>query len=696
LSTAAPEVSIGVDIGGTFTDVIAVAGERIGVAKVLSTPADLSQGVIDGISQVLGDVEAAPGEVGAIVHATTATTNALLENKGGVVGLLVTDGFGDILEIARQRRPDAYDLFAEKPPALVERERVVEIPERLRADGTAVTDLDEDAVRAAWAKLEPLGVEAIAIAFLHSYVDPRHERRAAEILAEAVPAEVPIFASHTVLAEAREFERTSTTVIAAYLSNITRGYQATLADRLEGLGAPRRFWVMKSSGGLVTSERAANHPEELVESGPAAGVIASAGASRRLGLGDVLSFDMGGTTAKASLVLGGAPRLTWDYEVGGSAHSGGFLTRGGGHPLRVPVVDLTEVGTGGGSIAWIDPAGALRVGPRSAGADPGPACYGRGGENPTVTDADVVLGYVGSSGAKSDLGDLDVEAAREAIETKVAGPLGMSVEEAAEGIFALANAQMAAAVRLVSMAKGYDPREFALLAFGGAGPVRAWAVARELDIANVIVPPFAGVNSAVGLLEADFRVDLSRGQRAKLEDPASRELVGGILAELGAEARAELHEQGLTDEEIEISYAADVRYYGQSYDVLVDFPAGPEDFDGLAAAFHAAHATAYGHSHPGDPLEATVLRVSATAPGVGFALRDSRSSGERAAGHRDVRFDGTEVEAVVLRREDLGTERVPGPALIEENETTIVVPPGAAASADESGFITLELKGGAA
>jgi N-methylhydantoinase A len=686
------DVRVGVDIGGTFTDVIALDGGRVGVAKVLSTPDDLSRGVIDGIAVALEHLAATPADVGAVVHATTAATNALLERRGGTVGLLVTEGFGDILEIARQRRPDAYDLFADKLPPLVARDHVVEIPERLRADGSVLRPLDEDAVRLAWAQLAPLGVDAVAIAFLHSYADPRHERRAAELLAELVPRGTPVFASHEVLAEPREFERTSTTVIAAYLSQITSGYQRTLSERLEQLGAPRRFWVMKSSGGLVASERAAAHPEELVESGPAAGVIAAAGSGKRLGLGDVLSFDMGGTTAKASLVLGGTPRLTWDYEVGGNAHSSGFLQRGSGHPLRVPVVDLAEVGTGGGSLAWIDEAGALRVGPRSAGADPGPACYGRGGTCPTVTDADAVLGYLNTGDGDSDLGRLDLDAARQSIRVHVAQPLGLSVEAAAAGIFALANAQMAGAVRLVSMAKGHDPRDFALMAFGGAGPVHAWAVADELEISRVVIPPFAGINSAVGLLQADFRVDLGRGLRTTLTGERAAQ-IAPTLHELAEEASASLLEQGHRAADIVVSYAADMRYVGQSYDVLVDFPRGANDLAALAAAFHGEHERAYGHAHPGDEVEITVLRVSATAPGVGFDFGDTDpDSGGEA--RRRVRFGDADLDARVLRRAAVTDAPVPGPALLEESQTTIVVPPHGRAAADGAGFVTILLDRG--
>ena len=416
---------------------------------------------------------------------------------------------------------------------------------------------------------------------------------------------------------------------------------------------------------------------------------------KRLGLQDVISFDMGGTTAKASLILGGVPKLTWDYEVGGPAHTGGFLSRGSGHPLRVPVVDLAEVGTGGGSLAWIDEGGALRIGPQSAGADPGPACYGRGGDKPTVTDADAVLGYLDTSGAKPGLGQLNGDAARNAVQQEVAEPLGLTIEAAAAGIFALANAQMAGAVRLVSMAKGHDPREFVLMAFGGAGPVHAWAVARELGVSQVVIPPFAGVSSAAGLLQADFRVDLSRGFRTRLSDTGRARSIPGIFEELRSEGLANLAGQGHADGEVEITYSADMRYLGQSYDVLVEFPATPGDLDAAAAAFHAEHHRAYGHARPEADVEITVLRLSATAPGVGYDFGDApgaESGGASQADRREVRFDDRGVPATVIGRFALAGEELVGPALLEENDTTIVVPPSARASVDRSGFVTLRLE----
>jgi N-methylhydantoinase A len=464
--TAEQQLKVAVDIGGTFTDVMAVLGDAVAATKVLSTPDDLSIGVMSGIDAAVSQLGARTADISFVVHATTAATNALLERRGARVGLIVTDGFRDVLEIGRQRRFDPYDLQRPKLTPLVPRDRVIEVPERMDANGNVLVALDEAAVRTALVSLRDQGVDAIAVSFLHAYRDSRHEQRVLELATpELIGADTAIFASHQIAPEAREFERTSTTVIAAYLAPVIAHYLQALGERLAAQGAPRRYWVMKSSGGLFDSDTARAHPEELVESGPAAGVIGAASAARELGISDIISFDMGGTTAKASLITDGVPAMNYEYEVGGAAHAGGFLQKGTGYPLRVPVIDLAEVGTGGGSIAWIDAGGALRVGPRSAGASPGPVCYGRGGTEPTVTDADLVLGYLDEVGSGQYLGRMSFAAAHAAIKTHVADPLGMTVEVAARGIFDLANAQMADAVRLVSVAQGVDPRELTLVAF---------------------------------------------------------------------------------------------------------------------------------------------------------------------------------------------------------------------------------------
>jgi len=687
---------VAVDIGGTFTDVVAVRGGEVAATKVLSTPDDLSLGVMSGIEAAVTRLGAGIADVGFVVHATTAATNALLERRGARVGLIVTDGFRDILEIGRQRRFDPYDLERPKLAPLVPRERVVQIPERLDAAGNTVLDLDEDAVRAAYATLLEQGVDAIAVAFLHAYRDPRHEQRALALAPAALAeAGIPVFASHRIAPEAREYERTSTTVIAAYLSPVVRHYLDALSRRLARAGGPQRYWVMKSSGGLFASQAAREHPQELVESGPAAGVIGAATAARELGILELLSFDMGGTTAKAALVDGGAPRMNYEYEVGGAAHAGGFLHKGTGYPLRVPVIDLAEVGTGGGSIAWIDEGGALRVGPRSAGASPGPVCYGRGATEPTVTDADLVLGYLDETGSAQFLGRVDRAAAHAAIATRIAGPLGMSVEAAARGIFDLANAQMADAVRLVSVARGVDPRELALVAFGGAGPVHAWAIARELLVSTVLIPPFPGVYSAVGLLGADFRLDSSRGVRIALGDPGSGEALAAVFADLESRAFGAMREQGHAAATVVLARTADMRYRGQSYEVnvAIDAPGGRVDPGAVRAAFHAEHERLYGHASEAEPVEVITARVTASVPGGRLALRRGGDVAPDAApGTRHVIFDGEARDVDVVPRTAV-TGAVDGPVAVEQSDTTIIVPPGARVAAAANGFLRLILGG---
>jgi N-methylhydantoinase A len=680
------ELRIAVDIGGTFTDVVGAIGDRVVTTKVPSTPSDLSLGVVEGIAAVTRRLGAEPSQIAVVVHATTAATNALLERRGARVGLVVTEGFRDILELGRHRRYDPYDLHTPKLAPLVPRNLVVEVAERLDADGNAVRELDEAAVREASVMLHAAGVEAIAVSFLHAYRNPVHERRAEALLRNGVP----VFVSHDIVPEAREFERTSTTVIAAYLAPIIVEYLAALEQRLADIGAPRRFWVMKSSGGLFASDTARSHPEELVESGPAAGVIGATTAARELGELDIISFDMGGTTAKAALIRDGTPRLNYEYEVGGAAHAGGFLHKGTGYPLRVPVIDLAEVGTGGGSIAWIDEAGALCIGPRSSGAVPGPACYGRGGTEPTVTDADLVLGYLDAEASSQYLGRLDVDRAREAIDVHVAQPLDLTIEEAARGIFDLANAQMADAVRLVSVAKGFDPRDLVMIPFGGAGPIHAWAIARELGITRILIPPHPGVYSAVGLLGADVRVDLARGSRIRLSEFESEAQanIARIGAELERDARAMLERQGQSASDIRVAHAADMRYVGQSYEITVPI----ERLEHLREAFDTEHERVYGQASAGAPVEIITLRVMASVPGARLRFGGSGDSYAAEASTRPMQFDDRTLTVPVVARGTLDRTGVSGPTAVVQSDTTTIVPPGGRLRTAANGFLELTLE----
>ncbi|MFT5445664.1 MAG: N-methylhydantoinase A [Gammaproteobacteria bacterium] len=693
---ASNTLRVAVDIGGTFTDVVAIRGGKVAATKVLSTPADLSRGVVDGIDIAIAQLGAMACDIDFVVHATTAATNALLQRRGARVGLIVTDGFRDILEIGRQRRFNPYDLRRPKLAPLVPRDMVVEVAQRIDAAGKTLIELDEDAVRAAYHYLHDKGADAIAVSFLHAYCNPEHEQRALDLIGiERGATSSSDFASHQVVAEAREFERTSTTIIAAYLAPVVKDYLEALAQRLAAMGAPRVFWVMKSSGGLLSCDAAQAHPEELVESGPAAGVIGAAAGAREIGVLDIISFDMGGTTAKAALIKDGVAQLNYEYEVGGAAHAGGFLQKGTGYPLRIPVIDLAEVGTGGGSIAWVDRGGALRIGPQSAGASPGPVCYALGGVEPTVTDADLVLGYLHETGSAQFLGRVDLDAARAAIETQVAGPLSMTVEAAARGIFDLANAQMADAVRLVSVAKGFDPRELTLVAFGGAGPIHAWAIARELSINKILIPPYPGVYSAIGLLGADFRFDLSRGTRIRLAHADADTQLGAVIDSLALEARAAMHAQGHKPEAVLLTSSADMRYLGQSYEVNVTFDSPSNntvDAAQLHRAFNTEHARVYGHASASESVEIITLRMTARVKGGQLDFESAGDSMQQASSEvRDVSFDGVLTPTRVVTPTAIDTAMA-GPVAVEQADTTIIVPPGARVLPSSNGFLLIELE----
>src|SRR5436305_1577627 len=499
---------IGVDIGGTFTDVAAIdeASGRIGIVKLLTTPGDFSGAVVEGLRRVIEREGIAPAGVALLAHATTVVTNALFEKKGARAGLVTTRGFRDILELRRSSRADLYDLMQDPPDVLVPRRWRFEITERIDAAGRVVTPLAEDEIDGLVAAIREAGLETVAVSLLFSFLNGAHERRLGERLRAALPG-VPIYLSCEVLPEIREFERTSTTAVCAYVGPLLAAYLDRLQHAATELGLPP-LYVMGSSGGVFEIAEALRMPAMAIESGPAAGVVAARPAGEQLGLPNLISLDMGGTTAKASLIAEGQIAVTAEYEVGGGASK--RWLQGTGHPVRVPVIDLAEVSAGGGSIAWVDPGGALKIGPQSAGAAPGPAAYGRGGARPTVSDADVVLGYLDREALLGGELPVDAAAAEVAIAREVAGPLGLGVEEAAAKIVEIVNANMAEALRIVSVERGHDPRDFALIAFGGAGPVHAAFLADELGMSEVVVPPAPGAFSALGLVAADPKRDYSR------------------------------------------------------------------------------------------------------------------------------------------------------------------------------------------
>ncbi|HZO97613.1 MAG TPA: hydantoinase/oxoprolinase family protein [Gaiellaceae bacterium] len=682
-------VRVAVDIGGTFTDATLIDEEsgRVSIAKTLTTPADPSEGFMAAAERALAGAGAGAAAVGFVVHATTVATNAIIEGKVARSGFVTTAGFRDLLEIARQVRPSLYDTRFEKPRPLVPRDRAVEVTERLGPGGEVLTPLDEGSVRAAAAALAREAVESVAVCLLHAYVNPEHERRVGEILAEELPG-VPVSLSSEVAPEFREYLRASTTVINAVVRPVVERYLERIERRLADAGIAAKLLVMQSGGGVFGSDAAARRPVFMVESGPAAGVIAAAHLGSTLGRGEILSFDMGGTTAKVGLIREGRPSVTKDYQVGGHASAGiGGLSLSG-YPVRTPVVDLVEIGAGGGSIAWIDSGGLLRVGPRSAGADPGPVCYGRGGVEPTVTDANVVLGRLNPAYFLGGELALDVEAARRAIEERCARPLGMGVVEAASGIVEIANAAMVNALHLISVQRGYDPREFLLVAFGGAGPVHANALARDAELPAVLVPPSPGIFSATGLLTTDLRRDAAVTLLRRLDELDGSE-VERAFGELERAGAAELQAEGVAREAIEFVRQVDLRYVGQSYELTL--PMG----DGLAERFHAEHDRTYGFAAEGEPVECVSLRLQTVGRIAKPPLRElpAATGPPEPKETRAVYFAeaGGFVEGCpVYDRSSLGAgARLAGPAVVEEFDSTTVVHPGYAVSVDRHGNLTI-------
>ena len=680
---------VGVDIGGTFTDLVLI-DERSGalaVDKILTTPKDPSQAVEAGLVRLLTEAGAAGGEVRTLIHGTTLATNAIIERKGAKTALLTTRGFRDALEIGREGRYDMYDLFIEPPRPLVPRRLRLEVGERVGPDGEVLEPLDEAGARAAIRRLLDEGVEAVAVCLLHGYRNPVHERRLGEILAEAAPWLETSLASE-VVPEIREYERTSTTVANVYVKPLIARYLEELERKLAGLGIAGRLYVMLSSGGVATVETSCRFPIRLIESGPAAGALAAAHFARALGAGRLLSFDMGGTTAKACLIVDGAPLVAREFEV---ARADRFK-KGSGLPVRVPVIEMIEIGAGGGSIARVDGLGLLKVGPESAGADPGPVSYGAGGQEPTVTDADLVLGYLDPAFFLGGRMRLDKDAALRAIERRVARPLGLDPIEAAWGIHRVVNENMAAAARIHGIERGKDLRAFPFFAFGGAGPVHAWRVGEILRVPRLVVPFGAGAISAVGLLAAPLAFDFVRTAHQRL-DRADWAAINRLYAEMEAEGRAILHAAGVPAGEVSLRRLAEMRYLWQGHEVEVTVPLGelgPASLGALTEAFEAAYRGLYGLNPQGVPIEALNWRlvVSGPVPGIRIAEAAARDGGIGAAlkGHRPAYLPeaGRFTAVPVYDRYRLGPGMAfAGPAIVEERESTAVLGPGARINVDE-------------
>jgi N-methylhydantoinase A len=687
---------IGIDIGGTFTDVALVEEDtgRMAIIKLPTTPHDFGQAVIDGLRQGLDTNRIDPADVSLLSHATTVVTNALLENRGACAGFVATRGMRDMLELRRSSRADLYDLLQDAPAVLVPRRWRFEITERIDAQGEVVTPLAEDELPALIEAIRDAGLQTVAVSFLFSFLNDGHERRVGEALRAALPG-VPVYLSSEVLPEIREFERASTTAVCAVVGPVLASYLDRLQNAISRLGLPK-LHVMGSSGGVFDIAEGLRMPAMAVESGPAAGVIAASLAGRQLQRPNLISFDMGGTTAKASVIANGEVSVTAEYEVGGSGHGNRWM-HGTGHPIRVPVIDLAEVSAGGGSVAWVDPGGALKVGPHSAGAVPGPACYGTGGTLPTVTDADVVLGHLDRHALLGGALRIDLDAAERAIDAAVARPLGMTVPEAAARIIEVVNGNMAQALRIVSIERGHDPQEFSLIAFGGAGPVHAVSLAEELQIPEVIVPPAPGAFSALGLVASDLKRDYSRTLYADLcSVEASR--VAEVIAGMEQAGREMLRAARVPPDRQVLLRHADVRYRRQAYELTVPIGDGEVTrvtLDELAAAFHARHEQTYGHANHSEAVQLVNLRLTALGRLPDLVLAQYGDFANARVRSRDVWFAETGFTPTPVHWRDgltPGTHLI-GPVIIEAMDSTAVVPPGWQARIDELGYTIMSLRG---
>jgi N-methylhydantoinase A len=655
--------TLGVDVGGTFTDaVLASAGELV-TAKVPTTPADQSEGVMAAVSLALDRARIDPGHVTGFAHGMTVATNALLEERGARTALIATEGFTDVIELARQTRPHLYRLCAARPSPLVPPELRFGAIER-NTPQEVLTPLDEDALAGMLDRLADANVESVAVCLLHSWARPEHERRVAAAVATRLPG-VHVSASHDLLAVFREYERTSTTVIDAYLSPLLGGYIERLGARAADAGLPQPE-IMRSNGGLTSAAEAGRHAAWAVLSGPAAGAVGAARSGALSGSDQVLSFDMGGTSCDVAVIDGGVVRQSSEQEIAG-------------RPLQLPMVDVHTVGAGGGSIAWADPGCALRVGPRSAGAVPGPAAYGRGGAEPTVTDANLLLGYLNTDAPLAGDVRLDLAAARAAV-GELGRQLDLEVLETAAGIVRVADEEMLRALRVATVERGVDPRDYALVAFGGAGPMHATRLAEQLGVAMVLCPPASGVLSALGLATADRRRDVGRSVLMAEEEIAA----GGAreaVRELAAAARAEM-----PGARIEAHY--DVRYRGQSFELEVTAGPGAEVGE-LRELFEEEHERRYGYRDAEGPIELVTVRVSATEQRPG-AAGNGAPPGRIERSTRPAVFDGREQETAVLRGAAVPGERCAGPAVWELPESTAVIPPGWVGHVDDQGTLVLE------
>jgi N-methylhydantoinase A len=675
---------LGIDTGGTFTDLALADGERgvIAVLKVPSTRHDPAEAILNGIGQLLRENGVGPAAIGFLGHGTTVATNAVLENTTARVGMLTTDGFRDVLELARQRRPALYDLDVPKPDPVVPRDLRLEVAERLDWDGSVVTPVDVAGARKSLEALAGAGVDAIAVCLLHSYANPEHEVLLRDLAAEAAPG-LPVSLSSDVLREFREYGRFTTTALNAALIPVMARYLRRLSEAVAATGITSGLHVIQSNGGVMSAHAAADHPVATLFSGPSAGVLGAVRVASAAGEGDIITFDMGGTSTDVCLIRDAAIPVVHEREMAGK-------------PVLGAMADIHSVGAGGGSIAWVDDGGLLKVGPRSAGARPGPASYGHGGTEPTVTDANVVLGYLHPDAPLAGTLRVDVEAARAAIAARIADPLGMSTEQAADGILRVLQASLVRAVRAISVERGTDPRDFTLMSFGGAGGLHAARLARELGIRRVLVPPAPGILCAFGALAADLRADFSATCLTSA-DAAGLPALRDALSGLSGRAAGWLGGEGVGPDAARYEATIELRYAGQNYQLAVGINRDPDDgaLAAAVAAFHRRHEERYGYAAPAEPVQAVTVRLTVTAPAaeIGTVTLPPAAGPAEPAAVRKVYFTeaGSAVDCPLYERASFGVgTSLLGPAIVQQLDSTTVVLPGQRARVDTAGNLLIE------
>ena len=694
----APEFRVGIDIGGTFTDIVFLAPDgTFHTRKVSSTVDDYARAIADSLGEIFSQTNIRSENITEVLHGTTVASNAILEMAGARTGLITTEGFRDVLELRTLRMPRLYDLGWEKPEPLVPRYLRRAVRERIDAGGNVEQAVDRTQVGEVVEELLEAGVETIAVCLINSFAYPDHERLIGEVIEQKAP-DFPYCLSVNVLPEIKEYERTSTTVINAYLLPVISRYLNSLISELHSSNVTAPLLLMQSNGGLTTAQRAIELPCHIIESGPAGGVVGAHALATKLELGDVVTFDMGGTTAKASLIEGGEYSRAVDFSVGAGIMAGSRLLTGAGYRLKVPAIDLAEVGAGGGSIIFVDPGGAMLVGPKSAGAQPGPACYGLGGELPTVTDANVVLGYLNPKHLVGGEVQINAELSHKAIREKVAAPMELEIERAAYGAHQITAANMIRAIKSVSSERGRDPRRYALFAFGGNGPLFAATMARALGMKQIVVPPAPGLFSSFGLLYADVEHHYSRTLRRVLRTADPRELQQAWL-DLENQARKQLQGDGFPEGRIRLSRTANMHYFGQIFELTVPVSSGPIDSAAIATleeAFGVEHERTYGHrAGPEEPVE--LVNIELVGQGIPERTRVPEKLQKKSVASpkeqiREAYFGPVEGwrKARIIDRESLA-QGVEGPIIIEEYDATCLVPPGAAAVLDDYGNIIIRL-----